>query len=45
MAIYDLNVDKSSNKFGRGKKLENIKINSLPNYLQNNLEKYKEWIE
>ena len=45
MAIYDLNVDKSSNKFGHGKKLENIKINSLPNYLQNNLEKYKEWIE
>ncbi len=44
MAIYDLNVDKSSNKFGHGKKLENIKINLLPNYLQNNLEKYKEWI-
>ena len=45
IAIYDLNVDKRSNKFGNGKKLENYEINSLPSYLQNNLEKYKEWID
>ena len=44
-AIYDLKVDKRSNKFGNGKKLENLKINSLPNYLQKNIEKYKEWID
>ena len=45
IAIYDLNVDKSSNKFGNGKKLENYEINSLPKYLQNNSQKYKEWID
>ena len=45
VAIYDLKVDKRSNKFGNGKKLENININSLPNYLQKNIEKYKEWID
>ena len=45
IAIYDLNVDKRSNKFGNGKKLENFNINSLPNYLQKNIEKYKEWID
>jgi beta-1,4-mannosyl-glycoprotein beta-1,4-N-acetylglucosaminyltransferase len=45
IAIYDLKVDKRSNKFGNGKKLENININSLPNYLQKNIEKYKEWID
>ena len=45
IAIYDLEVDKRSNKFGNGKKLENFKINSLPTYLQKNTEKYKEWID
>ena len=45
IAIYDLNVDKRSNKFGNGRKLENYEINSLPKYLQNNSEKYKEWID
>ena len=45
IAIYDLNVDKRSNKFGNGKKLENYEISSLPKYLQNNSEKYKEWID
>ena len=45
IAIYDLNVDKRSNKFGNGKKLENYEINSLPKYLQNNSEKYKQWID
>ena len=45
IAIYDLKVDKRSNKFGNGKKLENYEFNSLPKYLQNNSEKYKEWID
>jgi len=43
--MYDLNVEKRSNKFGNGRKLENYEINSLPKYLQNNSEKYKEWID
>ena len=31
IAIYDLNVDKRSNKFGRWKKFENYQLHSLPN--------------
>ena len=45
IAIYDLNVDKKSNKFGNGEKLENYKFNLLPKYLQENSQKYKEWID
>ena len=45
IAIYDLNVDKRSNKFGNGEKLENYKFNLLPKYLQENSQKYKEWID
>ena len=44
-AIYDLNVDKRISKFGNGSKLENCPINKLPMYLQNNKEKYKQWID
>ena len=44
-AIYDLNVDKRISKFGNGSKLENCPINKLPLYLQNNKEKYKQWID
>jgi beta-1,4-mannosyl-glycoprotein beta-1,4-N-acetylglucosaminyltransferase len=45
IAIYDLKVDKRSNKFGNGKKLVNFKIDALPNYLQKNVVKYKEWLD
>ena len=45
IAIYDLKVDKRSNKFGNGEKLENYKFNLLPKYLQENSQKYKEWID
>jgi len=45
IAIYDLNVDKRSNKFGNGEKLENYNFNLLPKYLQENSQKYKEWID
>ena len=45
IAIYDLNVDKKSNKFGNGEKLENYKFNLLPKNLQENSQKYKEWID
>ena len=45
IAIYDLKVDKRSNKFGNGKKLVNFKIDALPNYLQKNVGKYKEWLD
>ena len=44
-AIYDLKVDKRTSKIGKGSQLEKISINKLPYYLQNNIEKYNEWID
>ena len=44
-AIYDLNVDKKVKKFGGGKQLEKYSIDKLPKFLQNNLNKYKDWID
>ncbi len=44
-AIYDLKLDKKSQKFGDGDKLEVCDIDNLPNYLKNNLDSFKEWIE
>ena len=44
-AIYDLTVDKTVNKIGNGNKLEKFPLIELPKYLQNNLEKFKNWID
>ena len=44
-AIYDLTVDKTVNKIGNGNKLEKFPLNELPKYLQNNLKKFKNWID
>ena len=44
-AIYDLRVDKRTNKVGNGLKLENFGIEKLPNYIKDNLDKYKNWID
>ncbi len=44
-AIYDLNLDKRSEKIGQGSKLINYDLENLPNHIQNNLHKYKEWID
>ena len=45
--IYDMYGDKGSKKYGDNsrKKLEKFEINKLPLYIQNNLEKFKEWID
>ena len=43
-AIYDLNADKRSQKFGNGIELENYDIKKLPNYIFKNLDKFKNWI-
>ena len=43
--IYDLKVDMRSSKFNRGQDLIKIHLNQLPNYIQNNVEKYKLWLE
>jgi len=44
-AIYDLNVDKRSQKIGDGDKLESYDIKKLPSYIHKNLDKFKEWID
>ena len=44
-AIYDLKVDKRSQKIGDGTRLENYDIKKLPNYIKDNLDKFKEWID
>ena len=44
-AIYDLKVDKRVNKIGDGSKLENYSLYKLPKFLQNNVEKFKDWID
>jgi beta-1,4-mannosyl-glycoprotein beta-1,4-N-acetylglucosaminyltransferase len=45
--IYDMFGDKNSKKYGddKRKKLEKYEINKLPPYIQNNLNKYKDWID
>ena len=44
-AIYDLRVDKRINKVGNGVILEKFNTEKLPNYIQINLSKYKEWMD
>jgi len=44
-AIYDLKVDKTVNKIGNGNILEKFEINKLPNYIQTNQNKLKDWID
>ena len=45
--IYDMFGDKTSKKYGddKRKNLEIFDINKLPLYIQNNIEKFKEWID
>jgi len=40
---YNYEVDKSSNQRCNETKLDNIDFNYLPKYINNNIEKYKEW--
>ena len=44
-AIYNLHVDKSVSKIGSGNNLEKFDFKKLPKYIQNNKEKFKEWID
>ena len=43
--IYNLKSDMKSNKFDLSDRLISADINELPSYVQNNLEKYKKWID
>ena len=44
-AIYDLTVDKRQNKIGTGSKLVKLGFEDLPEYIKNNREKYKNWLD
>ena len=44
-AIYDLKVDKRVQKIGYGNELEKCDLKKLPSYINNNLNKFKDWIE
>ena len=44
-AIYNLNVDKSLNKFENGNKLEKFESNKLPIYIQKNKDNFNEWMD
>ena len=44
-AIYDLTTDKRNQKIADGTKLEKYDLNKLPSYINNNLEKFKDWID
>jgi beta-1,4-mannosyl-glycoprotein beta-1,4-N-acetylglucosaminyltransferase len=45
IAIYNLNVDKSANKFESGNRLEKYEFDKLPIYIQKNKDKFKDWID
>ena len=45
IAIYDLSLDKKTQKIGHGKKLQKYSLEKLPKFLQNNIVKYQEWID
>ena len=44
-AIYNLKVDKRSNKIGDGDKPEKYSLDKLPKFLQDNLNIYKDWMD
>jgi len=44
-AIYNLNVDKSINKFDSGDKLEKFESGKLPIYIQKNKDNFNEWMD
>jgi len=43
--VYNLRIDMKKSKFGGGEELMLTNMDELPNYIKNNKEKYKEWLE
>ena len=43
--MYNHSLDKKENKWGKGEKLEASKIEEMPDYIIENLSKYKEWLD
>ena len=44
-AIYNLNVDQRTKKFGKGEKLLKYDFQKLPDYIKNNKSKYERWLD
>ena len=44
-SVYNLSIDKRSNKFTSGVKLKILSENDLPDYLVHNKDKFKDWLE
>ena len=43
--IYNHSIDKKGYKWGEGEKLYTTKIEEMPNYISENFEKYKPWLD
>jgi len=43
--LYDHNVDQKKNKWGSDKILSKIQLSKMPDYLRENIEKYKQWLD
>ena len=44
-SVYNLCVDQRKNQFSKGIKLDILDIEKLPDYIKNNKEKFKEWLD
>jgi len=43
--IYDHSIDKKENKWKKGKKLKKSELKEMPEYVNKNIEKYKDWLD
>ena len=43
--MYNHSLDKKVDKWGKGEKLVKTKIEEMPSYVIENLEKYKNWLD
>ena len=43
--LYDHHVDQKKNKWGSDKILSKIQLSKMPDYLRENIEKYKQWLD
>ena len=44
-AVYNLKVDSRLNKFNKGDELKKLDLNLLPQYVRDNINKFRDWIE
>ena len=44
-SVYNLGVDQRTNQFEKGQKLDILENHKLPLYIQQNQNKYKQWLE